>query len=351
MRSTPSGSASKPPPTGWDCNVLGHDGAAANGNAEVARGRQSACETSVSSLRNAALFLGLGLCWGGSFPAIEVTLTQLDPLLLGAYRFDVGALVALAYVFWRSDVPIPTSRADLGSVAVGGLLFVVANIAFLAYGQQYTTGGVAAIVYSLNPILTTFFTVALLNEGSLDLRGYVGVVLGVLGVGLVAQPSPENFGATTIGVALVFVAAVAVSFGSVAIRWLDPDSDALPRTAWGMALGAVVLHLGSIAIGEPQVAPAALSPSVVASLLFLGVFSSAVAYAIYFGLLDLLGPFEINLVSYVVPIVATVLGAILLDEPVTPLTVVGFLVVVAGFALVKRDAIRRELARRSVGFT
>ncbi|MFC7136938.1 DMT family transporter [Halobaculum litoreum] len=302
----------------------------------------------MSSARTAALFLALGLCWGGSFPAIEFGLVELDPLLLGAYRFDLGALVALGYVFATADDPIPRTPSDLGAVAVAGLLFVVANIAFLAYGQVYTTGGIASIVYSLNPILTTFFTVWLLGEGSLDLRGYVGVALGVLGVALVAQPSPANLGGdTTVGVALVFVAAVAVSFGSVVTRWLAPPSDALPRTAWGMALGAVVLHGLSVAAGEPQPLPTALSPRVLVSLAFLGVFASALAYAIYFGLLDRLGPFEINLVSYVVPVVATVAGAVLLEEAVTPLTVVGFLVVVAGFALVKREAIRRQLRGRS----
>ncbi|MFC7098793.1 DMT family transporter [Halobaculum marinum] len=302
----------------------------------------------MSSFRNAVLFLALGLFWGGGFPAIEIGLRELEPLLLGAYRFDLGAAVALAYVLWRSDDPLPRGRADWGAVVVAGLLFVAANIAFLAYGQQYTTGGVAAIVYSLNPILTTFFTVWLLSEGSLDVRGYVGVVLGVLGVGLVAQPSPTDLaGDTTVGVALVFVAAVAVSFGSVVTRWLEPESDALPRTAWGMALGAIVLHVASLVAGEPQPTPGSLGPGVLLSLTFLGVFSSALAYAIYFGLLDLLGPFEINLVSYVVPVVATVAGAVVLSEPVTPLTVVGFLIVVAGFALVKRDAIRRALSSRS----
>ncbi|MFC7068505.1 DMT family transporter [Halobaculum lipolyticum] len=301
----------------------------------------------MSSLRNAALFLALGLCWGGSFPAIEVGLTELRPLLLGAYRFDLGALVALGYVFATADDPLPRTRADRGAVVVAAVLFVVANIAFLAYGQQYTTGGVASIVYSLNPILTTFFTVWLLGEGSLDLRGYVGVALGVVGVGIVAQPSPSALGGeTTVGVALVFVAAVAVSLGSVLTRRLNPESDALPRTAWGMALGAVMLHGLSLAAGEPQPLPTALSPVVLASLAFLGVFASAIAYAIYFGLLDLLGPFEINLVSYVVPVVATVAGAAVLSEPVTPLTVVGFCVVVAGFALLKREAIRRELRSR-----
>jgi len=67
---------------------------------------------------------------------------------------------------------------------------------------------------------------------------------------------------------------------------------------------------------EPQRLPSTALPAL-GALLFLGVLASAVAYVIYFTLLDRLGPFEINLVSYVVPVVATVTGAVLLAEPVT----------------------------------
>ena len=73
--------------------------------------------------------------------------------------------------------------------------------------------------------------------------------------------------------------------------------------------------------------------------------SSAVAYTIYFTLLDRLGAFEINLVSYVVPVVATVTGALLLAEPVTAFTIAGFVVIVVGFGLLKRHAIATEVPK------
>jgi drug/metabolite transporter (DMT)-like permease len=106
-----------------------------------------------------------------------------------------------------------------------------------------------------------------------------------------------------------------------------------------MGFGALAIHALSLGIGESQRLPAAAPPALL-SLGFLGLLSSAVAYTIYFTLLDRLGPFEINLVSYVVPIVATVAGALLLAEPVTPYTVAGFVVIVLGFGLLKR----REIA-------
>ncbi|QLG26711.1 DMT family transporter [Halorarum halophilum] len=300
----------------------------------------------MSRLRDAALFLTLGLCWGGTFPAVEVGLTELSPVLLGAIRFDIGALVALGYVLLAVDDPLPRTRADGWAILVGSTLLVSVNVVFLFFGQRFTTGSIASIVYSLNPILTTAFAAVLLSEGSLDARGYLGVLFGVLGVALVANPSPGNVGGdTTIGVALVFVAAVCVSLGGVVTRALEPPAPALTRTAWAMAFGAVQLHLVSLALGEPTPGPAAFTPVILLAIGFMGVFASALAYAIYFTLLDRLGAFETNLVSYVVPVVATVLGAVLLSEPVTILTVSGFVLVVLGFALVKRHALAELLGR------
>lgn len=296
--------------------------------------------------RDAAAFLALALCWGGTFPAVEVGLTAIAPVLLGAFRFDIGAALALGYVLLATDDPIPRSRADRWSIAVGSTLLVSVNVVFLFFGQQFTTGGIASIVYSLNPILTTAFAAVLLAEGSLDARGYLGVLLGVLGVALVSNPSPANLaGETTVGVALVFVATVSVALGGVLTRALEPPAPALTRTAWAMAFGATQLHVVSLALGEPTPPRGAFTPAVVLSLAFMGVFASAVGYALYFTLLDRLGAFETNLVSYVVPVVATILGAVLLAEPVTPFTVSGFLLVVVGFGLLKRHALARLLGR------
>ena len=298
----------------------------------------------MSRVRDAALFLTLALCWGGTFPAVEVGLTERAPVLMGALRFDIGAAVALSYVLLAVDDPLPRTRADGWAVLVGSTLLVSVTVVFLFLGQGFTTGGVASVVYSLNPILTTAFAVVLLSTGSLDARGYVGVLLGILGVGLVANPSPAPGGGdTALGVALVFVAAVAVSLGSVLTRALEPPAPALTRTAWAMAFGAVQLHAVSFALGERPPAPTDLTPEVLFALLFMGVFASAVAYGIYFTLLDSVGAFETNLVSYVVPVVATVAGAVFLSEPVTPLTLGGFLLVVLGFVLVKRHAIAAQL--------
>jgi drug/metabolite transporter (DMT)-like permease len=244
-------------------------------------------------------------------------------------------------IVWNIRIP-----RVLVAILVGGTMLVAINVGFLFLGQEYTTGGIAAIVYSLNPILTTVFAALLFGGARLDARGYLGVALGLAGVGLIANPSPTDLaGPTTIGVGLVFVASVSVSLGSVLIQELSPESSAISRTAYSMVLGALLLHTASFTLGEPVPVVAELSPLVFAAMLFLGVFASAFAYGLYFTLIERIGPFESNLVAYVVPVIATVLGAVLLDEPVTVFTVGGFVLVVAGFGLVKRKTLAAELER------
>lgn len=298
----------------------------------------------MSRYRDAALFCLLALFWGGSFVAIEVGLTALPPVLLAGYRFDLAALLMLAYVATATDRPVPADRTGWAAVLVGALLLVAVNAGLLFVGQQHTTGGVAAIVYSLNPILTTAFAALLVGGERLDPRGYLGVALGVLGVGFIARPDLSGaLDGTVLGVALVFGAAVSVSLGSVLVRRLDATLPSVTLTAWSMAGGAVALHLLSLARGEAVALPA--GARVLVALAFLGVFSSAVAYTIYFTLLARVGAFQANLVSYVVPVVATTLGWALLEERVSALTLVGFLLILVGFLLVKREAVAAEVPR------
>mgnify|MGYP000017657133 FL=1 len=299
----------------------------------------------MSRYRDVALFFALALLWGGSFVAIEVGLDYYPPVLYAAYRFDVAALALVSYVLLTESGPLPRTRGDLAAIGFSGGLSVAVNNSFLFVGQQYTTSGIASITYSLVPIATAAVAALWIGGSDLDARGALGVVLAFVGVGLVAQPDPANLaGGVTIGVGLISIGVLAVAVGSVGLRTVETSFSSIALTGWAMLFGGLLIHGLSLGLGESQQLPSTALPAI-GALLFLGVLSSAVGYSIYFTLLDRLGAFEINLVSYAVPVVATVAGAVLLAEPVTPLTVAGFAVIVVGFTLLKRHAIADEVPR------
>lgn len=292
---------------------------------------------------DAALFSVLSLVWGAGFTAIEVGLVELDPLLFAGYRFDVGALFLLGGLAALGRLSVPRARDDLLTVGVAAVLLVFGNVFFLFTGQVFTTGAVAAVVYSLNPVMTALFAALLLEEDGLDARDVVGVLLGLVGVGLVARPNPADPSSTAIGALLVFGAVLSVASGGVLVRRFNPGLDSLSVTGWAMAGGAVLLHIASLVAGEPPVAPVQLDT--LGAIAYLGLGGSALAYGIYFTLLERRGPFTVNLVNYAIPPVAAVFGWVLLSERLGELALAGFVCIVAGFVVISRDALRRELQR------
>jgi drug/metabolite transporter (DMT)-like permease len=297
--------------------------------------------------RDAGLFVLLAALFGGSFVAIKTGLRELPPVLFAGLRFDLAAVVLLAYVAVSRPrrAWLPRTRGDLLGIGGAALFLVALNNGLLFAGQGATTPAAASVMYGLNPVLAPVFAWLLLGD-RLSRASAAGIGVALAGVVLIVRPSPSALAdASAVGQLLVLGAAGAVALGSVLLRRVRPRMDSVPLTAWAMAAGALVLHATSLAVGESPASVVGVGPATVGSLLVVAVPSTAVAYAIYFGLIDRVGPVRANLVAYLVPAFAALFGWVLLGATVSPWTVVGFAVVATGFGLVERETIRAELGR------
>lgn len=291
----------------------------------------------MTRVADVGLFLALAVLWGLSFPAIAVGLEYLPPLLFAAFRYDVAAVVLLGYAAVRIDDWVPSGRNDRSAVVAGGL-FLVAGNGLLFIGQQTVPSGVAAMLTSLVPLVTAVWAFLLVDE-RLSPLGIVGVAVGLVGLGFVVQPDPGNLLAgDTVGRLIILGQVVSVSLGGVLVQRASPTLETVPLTGWSMLLGALVLHGLSLAAGELPTS-GAIASTAVGSVVYLGVFSTAIAFFIYFTILERHGAFQTALVQYLVPIVATVVGVVVLGETIGALAIAGFGLVAVGFALVKRRAI------------
>ncbi|MCG1003769.1 MULTISPECIES: DMT family transporter [Halobacterium] len=297
----------------------------------------------MTNYRNAALFLALAAAWGSAFVAIKAGLDAgFEPVLFAAVRYDVAGVLMLAYAAYAADNWLPQSRADWTVVAIAAVFLIAAYHALLFVGEQQTTSAVAAVVVSLSPVLTTGFARAFLPAERLSAGGIAGLLLGLVGVVVLSNPDPSNLlGGNTVGVLLVFGASSCFALGSVLTQRVDDDLDIETMEAWAMLLGALLMHAASLARGETQTIPR--NTDALFAIGYLSLVASAAGFLVYFELLDRLGPIEINLVSYVAPVFAAVVGLLVLAEPITPHTVAGFAVIFAGFCLLKRRALAEEL--------
>lgn len=290
--------------------------------------------------------------WGGTFPAIAVGLRSLDPILFASFRYDIAAVILLGYAAIRhvGSEPddradsvlagdwLPRARNDRLAVLAGGVFLVTPNV-FLFLGQQTVPSGVAAILQSLVPIATALWALFVLPAERVSRVGAVGIGLGLVGVGLIVRPDPAALLATGEGRLLILLQVAGVALGGVLIQRAAPSMDRTALSGWSMGLGGLCLHVASLAVGERPALPTTLDGWL--AVAYLGVAATGIAFALYFRLLAIRGAVETSLVAYLVPIVATIIGVVFLDETITPLTIVGFLVVFVGFLLLKRRAIAR----------
>jgi drug/metabolite transporter (DMT)-like permease len=299
----------------------------------------------VSRTRNLALFLVLAAVWGSAFMAIKAGLAYFPPVLFAALRYDVAGVIMLAYAAYVVDDPIPRGRDEWAVVAVGATLIIAAYHAFLFIGETdpAVTSAVAAVIVSLSPVLTTVFARAFLPSERLTVVGVVGLLVGLVGAVVLAAPDLSNLtGGGAVAKLLVLLAAASFALGSVLTRASDADIPIETMEAWSMLLGALLMHVLSVGLGESLAAVSWTTEGILA-LAYLSVAASGLGFLIYFDLLDRLGPIEINLVSYVAPIFAAVSGWLFLNEGIRANTVAGFLIICVGFVLVKRAAIRGAL--------
>ncbi|MDG5761034.1 DMT family transporter [Natronococcus sp. A-GB1] len=291
--------------------------------------------------RTIVLFALASLFFGGTFVAAKAGLEYFPPLLFVALRFDIAALIMVAYAvvrFSREDLTPTTAGDIIGILATGGLVIGLAN-SLLFVGQQYATSAVGAIVFSLNPILTPVFAAALLSTERLSGRGAIGMGLGLVGVALVVSPDPAMLvGGDALGRAILFAGAASAALGAVLIRRVDATLSSSVRIAWGLPLAAALSHALSLAAGE-SASSITWSASAIAALAYVSVFAGVLAYLAYFALLDETGAIEANLVFYVVPVVSTLGGWAILGERIAPLAVVGFLTIFAGFAVLGSESV------------
>ena len=298
-----------------------------------------------SRYQRAGLFLTAATLTGGVYVATKAGLPYLPPILFASLRFLIAATLLLPYVAIRSEPLRPQTSTDYLTILVSGGFVVAAANALLFIGQQYTTSATAAIIISLSPILTAGFAAVVLPNELLTRRRGSGIVLGLLGVGIAVHPDPSTLLTTAVlGEGFIFLAALALAIGGVALRRLRSSLSSLAVTAWATLIGGVVMLVLSLVRGE-SIATASWSSIALLAVGYNGVIATPLGYIAYFTLLDTVGPVRVNLLTYVSPLVTGVAGWVVLDEQLSALTVVGFVVIAAGFTLVEYQSLASEVAK------
>jgi drug/metabolite transporter (DMT)-like permease len=272
------------------------------------------------------------IVWGSTYLAIRVMVETVPPLLGAGSRFLVAGAVMVGVLSFRRSVRL--TRAQLLSALLVGILLPGAN-AVVTVAEQEVPSSVAALLIASVPLWVILLR---RSVGESVPRASVGAVLvGFAGVALLLRPGEQSGDATVIGLAACVFAALMWASGSFASPRLQLPRDGLVSTAWQMLLGGLVITIVGLAFGEAgDVDPAAFSTRSIIALLYLVAVGSWFAFTAYAWLLQNAPISRVATYAYVNPVVAIVLGWLVLDEVITPITLIGASVIVVSVALVVR---------------
>ena len=294
----------------------------------------------MSRYRTAGRFLLLCAVAGTAFLATDVVLVYLPAVPFAAVRFDVAAVLLFAAVLVSGVNIRPRTRDDYVYVLVGGVLIIGAHHAFLFAGQRYVTGGVAAVLLGLVPVVTPALTRLVSTDEEFTVATALGVALGFIGVVVIADPDPANLADSVLGVALVLASALAFAVAAVVTHSRSPSMPFLSTQAWMMAVGAVVLHTAVLALPGQSFATVTWTPSALGAIGYLSAVAGVGGFLLYVTWLEDLGPIEMSFIEYVIPVFAALAGWLVLGQEVTPATVIGFVFILSGFIAAKWRALR-----------
>ena len=278
------------------------------------------------------------LVWGSTYLAIRVVVDTAPPLLaMGARFLAAGLLLAAFLLVRRGRSALRVTRRQLGGAALVGVLLLLCGNGGVAVAEQTVPSGIAALLVAATPLwlvvlrrLARDRVAGLTLEGTLV--GFVGIAVLVLPGGLT---SPDGSPVRAWGLVVVVVAAASWALGSFLSSRIPMPGDAFVATTWEMLAGGVGLLLSGSVSGElADLDLGAVSGAAWAWLAYLVLVGSLVAFSAYVWLLAH-APISLTATyAYVNPVVAVLLGALVLGEPITAAVVAGGAVVVLGVGLV-----------------
>ena len=279
--------------------------------------------------RELALLLLLATLWGASYTFIKLGIATIAPITLIAVRTAIAGLLLVAIMRWRG-VRLPRDTATWRRFIMQACLNSVIPWTLLAWGERSVDAGLATILNSASPIFTFLLTAALTRHEAASPRKLVGVVAGMTGICLIV--GVDAFGA--IGEGLVAELAIVVAtlcYACAAIfgrnfKGLDPMAPA----AGSLLAGAAFLIPASLVLERPlTMAPSAVS---ILALLGLAVVSTALAFVIYFRLIQTLGSVGTTAQAYLRVPIGVAIGVAVLGERLSPTAWIGLACVVVGVA-------------------
>ena len=283
-------------------------------------------------------FLSIYLIWGSTYLLNKIAVGQLEPFMLAGVRF-LSASFLMFLIVKVSNKSLKVTLVQLKNAAIAGFLFLAIGNGVVVWALSYVDSGLAALTIASQPLIVLLLLWVIENK-RIKLFSWVGVFVGLLGMYLLISQnqitsSPESLK----GIIMIIGCVITWGYASIFVGKAELPKNYLVNSAYQMFFGSLWLILMSMIKQEHWISPDEWEIKVKWSMLGLIIFGSIVAFTSFNYLLRTVSPEKVATSTYINPIVAMVLGYLVLKETISTQSVVAAVVLLTGvyFINMKRD--------------
>lgn len=283
-------------------------------------------------------FLSIYLIWGSTYLLNKIAVGQLEPFMLAGVRF-LSASFLMFLIVKVSNKSLKVTLTQIKNAAIAGFLFLAIGNGVVVWALSYVDSGLAALTIASQPLIVLLL-LWIIEKKRIKLFSWVGVFVGLLGMYLLISQnqitsSPESLK----GILMIIGCVITWGYASIFVGKAELPKNYLVNSAYQMFFGSLWLILMSVIKQEHWISPYEWQINVKWSMLGLIIFGSIVAFTSFNYLLRTVSPEKVATSTYINPIVAMVLGYLVLKETISTQSVVAAIVLLTGvyFINMKRD--------------
>ena len=285
-----------------------------------------------------AMLFCLVVMWGSAFAALKISLETISPLNVMSLRLIIGSItILLFFLILNKKLPI-SLNFWLWSFLIGFLGFSL-PFSIIAWGAQFISSSLVAILMGINPIITLILSYILLKDRSFNLRIIFGIFSGLFGIILLVGLNSiynltinDNF---FIGQIAVLGGTFSFALASVIIK-NAPTENSFERSLSSLICGSIIGLLIVYFSGDRSLSYTQISIKSITSLTLLGVFPTGIATLLWFKIISLKGPLFLSLVNYLIPVWALLIGIFFLNEKINFVIGFGLIFITMGIWLIEK---------------
>lgn len=282
--------------------------------------------------------------WGTTFLGIRIGVMDIPPFLFSALRMTIAGLALVLIMSIFAKVQLPSGSILLKQAVAGFSLFTLGN-GLISLAEVHISSGITAIICSMIPIWVTLINLGTSDDERPTFPVFLGLLIGLSGIVLMFGENLSDFSNPkyTWSLVVIFVANMGWSFGSVWIKRQNTSGNTFMNAGLQMLFGGLFLFAGSFMFDDYSTLR--WTAASLWSLVYLIVFGSIIAYACFSYAVKKLPITIVSLYAYINPIVAVLLGTLILGEKFNLRIAIAMLITVAGIYIVNKGFQLRDLWR------